>query len=274
MTEVGMARSRYDWTEGRIKRYQKEGRGSGSGASYKPWLTIEDVPSLGRVHRIPLERTGRTHHLLSDIEYYAFLNSAFDNAVVDIREQFPLDRSETRAIAAALEVKHPRHSGIPIVMTTDILETRVNSGTILHRAIAVKPREELGDARVVEKLEIERIYWQRRNVSWLIRSDLDLRTTRSFNLEWMYQYVTSGDIDPDDEGAVLDRLEVAMKLHSYRPLCEMCTWLDRELGFEEAGTSLQIVRRLLARKRIVVDLSKPILTEQPCIHFTIGKPPI
>lgn len=34
--------------------------------SYKPWLTIQDVASHGRSHRIAGIRTGRVHHFLSD----------------------------------------------------------------------------------------------------------------------------------------------------------------------------------------------------------------
>jgi hypothetical protein len=161
-----MARSRYDWTERRIKRFFEEGRGSGRGQSYKPWLTTSDVPSLGRTHRIFLARTSRQHHLLSDLEYYAFLNSSFDDDVVDIREQFPLDRAETLAIAAALGIKHPQDKGVSIVMTTDLLETRIAAEGHSETAIAIKPAEKLTETRTIEKLEIERIYWSRRKVPW------------------------------------------------------------------------------------------------------------
>ena len=43
-----MARRRYAFDEGKIARFQKEGRGRGRGTSYKPWLTIQDVASHGR----------------------------------------------------------------------------------------------------------------------------------------------------------------------------------------------------------------------------------
>ncbi len=53
-----MARRRYEFDEGKI---QKEGRGRGRGTSYKPWLTIQDVASHGRSHRIAGISNGRVH---------------------------------------------------------------------------------------------------------------------------------------------------------------------------------------------------------------------
>ena len=39
-----MAKRETGWTEKKIARYYKEGRGSGELGQYKPWLTIQDVP--------------------------------------------------------------------------------------------------------------------------------------------------------------------------------------------------------------------------------------
>ena len=36
----------------KIQKWIKEGRGQGFGNSYKPWLTIRDVSSEGRSHRV------------------------------------------------------------------------------------------------------------------------------------------------------------------------------------------------------------------------------
>ncbi|MFP5516143.1 MAG: hypothetical protein ACLGJC_24050 [Alphaproteobacteria bacterium] len=42
-----MARRRYAFEEDRITPFHKEGRGTGRGGNYKPWLTVQDVPSPG-----------------------------------------------------------------------------------------------------------------------------------------------------------------------------------------------------------------------------------
>ncbi len=63
-----MAKRRYSFDEDKLVRFTKEGRGQGTGGNYKPWLTIQDVPSRGRAARPTGWKTGRVHHFLSDIE--------------------------------------------------------------------------------------------------------------------------------------------------------------------------------------------------------------
>ena len=48
---VTLARKRYGFDEKKITAFLKEGRGQGSGSGYKPWLKVNDVPSMGRSHR-------------------------------------------------------------------------------------------------------------------------------------------------------------------------------------------------------------------------------
>ena len=95
-----MPRSWYGFDEAKIARFLKEGRGVGAGPNYTPWLTVQDVPSRGRSHRFEGRVTGRIHQLLSDLEYRALLIYDWSDAVSDIREQFPLDRDDTRLALA------------------------------------------------------------------------------------------------------------------------------------------------------------------------------
>ncbi len=60
-------------SEQQFAKWIKEGRGSGEHADYKPRLTVRDLPSLGRVHRVFGHKSKRTHHLLSDLELSVFL---------------------------------------------------------------------------------------------------------------------------------------------------------------------------------------------------------
>ncbi|HAD49393.1 MAG TPA: heteromeric transposase endonuclease subunit TnsA, partial [Idiomarina sp.] len=77
-------------TEALFARWIKEGRGSGQHADYKPWLTVRDLPSLGRVHRVFGHKSRRTHHLLSDLELSVFLLLEWHSEITQVREQFPL----------------------------------------------------------------------------------------------------------------------------------------------------------------------------------------
>lgn len=118
-----MAKRRYGFDDDKLARFLKEGRGQGYGQSYRPWLTIQDVSSLGRSSRIRGRKTAREHHLLSDMETALFLLLDWSDSVTDIREQFPLDRDETRRIATEMGVRHPAdaQSKTDIVMTTDFV---------------------------------------------------------------------------------------------------------------------------------------------------------
>lgn len=94
-----MGKKRYWNSEAKNTRWIKEGRGQGVGKDYKPWLTIRDVPSDGRSHRVFGHLTQRTHHLFSDIELATFLLLQWHQSTKDIREQFPLDLNVTKTIA-------------------------------------------------------------------------------------------------------------------------------------------------------------------------------
>jgi hypothetical protein len=49
-----MAKSKYSLGEGQIAKRIKEGRGSGSGADYSPWVRVDEVLSLGRSLQVTL----------------------------------------------------------------------------------------------------------------------------------------------------------------------------------------------------------------------------
>ena len=60
------------------------------------------------VNEIKRYKTGRQHEFLSDLERNYFYLTEFSDAVLDIREQFPLlPQEETIVIAEELGIKHP-----------------------------------------------------------------------------------------------------------------------------------------------------------------------
>ncbi|WP_458410923.1 TnsA endonuclease N-terminal domain-containing protein [Aeromonas caviae] len=118
---------------------------SGNGVHVEP----ESVFMIGR----------NMHHLLSDLELAAFLVFEWTSGISDIREQFPLRREDTRAIAAEHGLRHPSVRGVDQVMSSDFL---VDTASGPHRqfAVQVKRMEAFSDVRTIEKLELERRYWQ------------------------------------------------------------------------------------------------------------------
>src|SRR5690606_8604093 len=138
-----------------VQKYIKEGRGAGDGASYRPWLTVYDLPSRGRSHRVFGIKTGRVHHLLSDGEWKSFLRFEFDDSVLDIREQFPLDRRQTMRVARDLGYAHPiTTDGTPYVMTIDFLLTRRVDHQLVLEALSIEYKPGALKARELELLAI------------------------------------------------------------------------------------------------------------------------
>ncbi|PED06616.1 Tn7-like element transposition protein TnsE [Bacillus pseudomycoides] len=159
----------------KIDKWIKEGRGTGSGADYQPWLKIQDVSSLGRSTRLKGIKTARQHEFLSDLERNYFYLTEFSDVILDIREQFPLlPQEETIVIAEELGIKHPADpkTGDPIVMTTDFLLTVDKGQGVFEVAHTIKMKDKLLEERVLEKFEIER---ENRSLSMLILSSFEIR---------------------------------------------------------------------------------------------------
>ena len=60
------------WNYKKLEKRLKEGRGKGEKGDYKPWIYTHDFPSLGFSSRVKGLKTGRVHHLLSNLELNVF----------------------------------------------------------------------------------------------------------------------------------------------------------------------------------------------------------
>lgn len=247
-----MSKSRYTFDEAKIARWTKEGRGSGRGVDYRPWLGVADVSSSGLSHRVDGRTTDRVHHFLSNIEMRLFLVLDWADHIVDIREQFPLDRDETRQIATEMGVKHPSDptTKIPIVMTTDFVVDTALLADQPYAAYAVKPLEQLGNTRTLEKLEIERIYWRRRGVKWKITTQKELATPLVNSLVSLHGHRRAEGLPPpiglgqvQAEALIISSMRKAKK----ETISKFCLDLDGRTN-AKPGTMLGILRHLIAIK--------------------------
>lgn len=263
-----MAKRRLLWTPELIAKRIAEGRGGGEGYDYRPWLTIQDVPSSGRVHRIKGWGHGRVHHLLSDLEANAFYSCEWRQEVVDIREQYPLlPQEETLAIAEQLGVRHPadprtRH---PIVMTTDLFLTSRNVLRITYEPRTVKYENELKKLRTLEKLEIERRFWKARNLTLQIDRETSLAKDLYGNVKWVHPYFRLADLYPlpaDKINEIAFALTRMVLRGDGTPLRSLTAACDELLSLR-TGESLAVVRHLLANRWWSVDMTKFIRQGEP-----------
>lgn len=252
----------YATTERRLS----EGRGAGRGKDYKPWLRIQDVPSQGLASRVFGSTTGREHHLLSNLEFDCFLVLDWDESVVDIREQYPLlSLEETLALAQEIGILHPTYPGSeePVVCTTDFLITIRRKNGAVDEAIAVKPSEKLASMRVLEKLELERLYWEKHNTPWHIVTEREIPVTLVENLKWLkpYQDLQALPLLTTEDVA---RIRACLEhcLPSTEVLATVAQKADDRLGIEP-GTSLSVARHLLATRFWRTNLSEPLGANRP-----------
>lgn len=261
-----MAKRRRGKGERSIRRSIRDGRGKGRGADYNPWLRIQDVPSRGLVTRIKGWKTGRVHHLLSLLELWYFYVLEWSQKVTDIREQYPLlPLEETLETARRLGVRHPTDpvTQQPIVMTTDFLVTVRRGGSEVDEARTVKCERDLLSKRVLEKLEIERRYWEARGVDWRIVTEKQIPVVLAKNVQWFHQYRDREDfstVSAVEAEQIISVLTQSVTAGGRLPLRAVTLRTDDRLGLEP-GTSLSLARHLMACRRWRVSMGTPI---NPC----------
>lgn len=105
-----------------LETKRKRHRGEGHGASYNPWIHVNEVKGHLGTHHNPVDwKNGRNMHFLSDGEYWLYLILRFQNDVLDIREQFPLPVISTKYITDIKGWVHPRCKEGLLPYTTDLL---------------------------------------------------------------------------------------------------------------------------------------------------------
>ena len=254
-----MAKHRAQWSFKTYHRRIQEGRGQGTLAEYKPWITIHDLASRGVVSRVLGKKTGRVHHLLSRNEtaYFFILDSS--DKVIDIREQFPLlGVDETVRIARDAGIRHPHDpkSLYPYVLTSDFVIT-TRDGICVR---SVKEAKELSDLRTREKLEIERRYWAERDVDWKIVTEEGIDFQKAQNLEWLRKGTYLKQMLPDglEEPEVLSCF-LGLYESTSLPVCDVAALTEKEFSLE-GGAGILAYQQLITRRRIRVDLTLPMDT--------------
>lgn len=267
-----MVRKRRNITEKDVQNWIKRGFGQGEGDCYRPWAKVRDVPSLGRSTRIVALRHKRIHHLYSDVETSHFLQADFSLGVTEIREQVALlPREETLEIASELGIRHPVFpcTRVPTVMTSDlyVLREAVVGGSFV---LSVKRDEALhpgagGLKRTLEKLQIEKCYWERRDVPWRLVTQSHVDGVRIQNLALLRP---SGRAWRSDEAkATAARIaelatSVAWRNKSMRALLT-ASGLGERAAFEALGHAVW-------RRWISVDLTYPLMPDRPLAWLEVA----
>nr|WP_288500611.1 TnsA endonuclease C-terminal domain-containing protein [uncultured Pseudomonas sp.] len=248
-------------TQAQIDRRFKEGRGLGQGSDYKPFIYTRDVSSLGRSHRLLGSKTRRLHHLLSDLELAIFLTLNRSLHVTDIREQFPMRVEDTVRIAEEFGLPHSRYQGSPQVLTSDFL-VDFDAPQRPTVAIQAKYSADLQKPEVIERLELERRYWQEKGIPWVIVTEREISRVAFANIQWLYPAHAEENIVQDELTHYQQLFMNEFQRHPDRKLTAIAQSLDTS-GQLEAGQALYWLRQLLAQHYFLFDLDTPYRELKP-----------
>jgi len=174
---------------------------------------------------------------------YYFYILEFSNAVKDIREQFPLlPLEETVIIAEELVYEHPKdpENGELIVMTTDFLVTIVNNNQNLEIARTIKQKNDLLDRRIIEKFEIEKVFWERKGVDWSVVTEEEINDDLVKNISLIDSFT---DIEANE---IQDLVYEFLKriIDNPKTMRKICHEFEDEMCLEK-GTGLSIFKHLI-----------------------------
>jgi hypothetical protein len=141
-------------------------------------------------------------------------------------------------------------------MTTDFLLNVDTEIGMIQQARTVKPADELDNPRVLEKLEIERQYWQTRGVDWGIVTEQEIPQIQVANIRLLHGYRHIEDRFPDTAWRneiiqfLLNRLQSGS-------VGETASDVDAVLQLT-SGTTLTVLYHLLATHRVGFDIREPL----------------
>jgi len=268
-----MRRRRRDMTIDAIPKLISKGRGQGEGENYEPWIKVQDFSSYGQANRDLGITTGRQHDYFSRLEYYYHLVLDWSN-VLDIQEQFPLLPIEkTLAIANQCGIRHPLdfRTKRPVVMTTDFrISLPLPVGIkILFRTL--KPSAKLLETRVIEKLELERRFYEALDQDWGIVTERQIDPVLVNNLIWSYKFKPFSSLHPLSEEMVykIAGLLTESLSRNDAPLSSLAMDCDDLMGLT-AGTCLSVARHLIASRQWHIDMTKLIDPRERLILLSVN----
>ena len=164
-------------------------------------------------------------------------------------------------IAEELGIRHGRYQGTPQVLTSDFL-VDFDDPQRATVAIQAKYSADLQKPEVIERLELERRYWQEKGIPWAIVTEREVSRTAFANIQWLYPANAEDDIARDDLAHYQQLFLLEFQRHPDWKLTTIAQGLDTS-GQLEAGQALYWLRQLLAQHCFLFDLETPYRELKP-----------
>ena len=171
----------------------KQGRGTGDGKDYKPFIKTREFNSMGTCSNIVDWKTGRQMQFLSQTEMYVFMQLRWDDSIDEIKEQFPLDLGRLSVIIARANEELKAHEKAALVvrydkqhwLTTDMVIYR---GGNVTETISVKYDKTNLSPKDIETIWVEKKYWAEQNVPLKLMDRTDINQILVKNLRLVMEY--------------------------------------------------------------------------------------
>jgi hypothetical protein len=273
----------------KLRSWIKEGRGTGHGASYTPFIRIhrKNMPSGSRLHQVALPFLHRQAHYLSTNEY-RFALFLWWLGVSDLREQFPcwpwphphplyghpdyrppqiVQSSGTTLLAKSLGLNPLVCEGSPIryVPTIDLLATVHLDGEVYAHAFAIKPGDEIRNDRLTardhELLAIQGAYARELDIPCHLAASEDLPFGLQTNLEVLLGYSV---LMPSEIQAVREncRKLFTRRLETRETLSDTLSGVASMAGISFEYAQI-LFHHFLWHRQINVDVREPWVMNQP-----------
>jgi hypothetical protein len=144
-------------------------------------------------------------------------------------------------------------------MTTDFVITVQTGLDSIDQARTVKYAHDLESPRTLEKLEIERRYWAKRNIDWKIVTEREVSRVLAHNVQLIHNYLTIEDrlsLSQATINTVAETMTTEV-MGSRDSLSTIALACDEHFKFDP-GTCLTIAYHLLATRQWKIDMLTPL----------------
>lgn len=226
-------------------------------------VKVTTFSSKGRVTRMQGIKTNKIHHLQSDNQLRAFLLFEWSDKVTDIQESYPLtdlleviDEKEDLRLDKFMD----KESNKLYILHTNFFLTINENGKDKYVAVVVKNTSELKRKVVIEKLEIERRYYEVKKIDFKIITEKELNRVFCKNIEWVRETLHHDGIDKKE--IVSEELYWRLKV-SGNIIVDQALRLFEKDNDIEPGLGLYLFRFLIATKKIRVNMKEKIKINIP-----------
>lgn len=221
-------------------------------------LKVTTFSSKGRATRIHSYKTNRIHHLQSDNQLRVFLTLEWSDKVKDIQENIEIKDLEEiidNVENLRLDKFSDKETGQLYQLHTNFLVTIKRNNGEEQVAVSVKSLSEIERKTVIEKMEIERRYWNEKGINFYVITEKEIDKQFAENIKWVREAFIDKSIENKEE--LKEKLYYFLQEHKGKVIMDALNKFDKDEELK-AGTALFIFRYLIATKEIEINMKEKL----------------